>query len=118
MMVQVFAQSQDLYPFQETKQQQRFQTILKEVRCLVCQNQNLMDSEAPLAGDLRMQVYTMIKEGKSDSQILNYLTARYGDFVLYNPPLKAQTYILWFAPIVFLVIAGAFLIHFIHKKNK
>ncbi len=118
MFLQVSVATEDLYPFQQASEQQRFQTLLKEVRCLVCQNQNLMDSEAPLAADLRMQVYRLMQEGKSDKEVLQYLTARYGDFVLYEPPLKLQTYFLWFAPIILFVIGSGFLFHLVRKKNK
>lgn len=82
----------------------RVQRITGELRCLVCQNQTIADSHADLAQDLRRQVREMIAQGKSDAEIIDYMTARYGDFVLYRPPLKSTTALLWFGPA--LLVAG------------
>lgn len=98
----VFASS--LYPLATAKQQVQFEHLLKELRCLVCQNQDLADSNAELAKDLRARVYTMVKDNKSDSEISTYLTARYGDFILFKPPVKFLTLLLWFGPVLFLLI--------------
>jgi cytochrome c-type biogenesis protein CcmH len=81
----------------------RMLALTSELRCLVCQNQTIADSHAGLAVDLRNQVRDMLKRGDSDKQILEYMTARYGDFVLYRPPLKSKTALLWFGPGVLLV---------------
>ena len=83
----------------------RMQRIAAELRCLVCQNQTIADSHADLAADLREQVRTMLHNGQSDEQIIKYMTDRYGDFVLYRPPIKATTWFLWFGPGV-LVLGG------------
>jgi len=83
----------------------RMLRIADELRCLVCQNQTIADSHADLAADLREQVRTMLRRGDSDEQILRYMTERYGDFVLYRPPVKATTWLLWFGPAV-LVVGG------------
>ncbi|KTD65506.1 cytochrome c-type biogenesis protein [Legionella spiritensis] len=96
-------QADSLYPFDNKKQEVQFNQLLKELRCLVCQNQDLADSNADLARDLKGQVYTLIKEGKSDSEISHYLTARYGDFILFKPPVKTITMLLWFGPLLFLL---------------
>ena len=93
-----------LYPLATAKQDAQFSHLLKELRCLVCQNQDLADSNAELAKDLRRQVYSLVKEGKSDSEIISYLTERYGDFILFNPPLKSLTAMLWFGPALFLIL--------------
>ena len=85
---------------------QRVMTLARELRCLVCQNQTLADSQADLAVDLRNEIASMVKAGKSDQEIVNFLVDRYGDFVLYRPRLKPATYVLWFAPFVAL-LAGA-----------
>ena len=82
----------------------RLREISAEVRCLVCQNQNLLDSSAPLAQDLKNQIREMISANKSNEQILDYLTDRYGDFVLYDPPFKASTWVLWLAPFVLIAM--------------
>jgi cytochrome c-type biogenesis protein CcmH len=81
-----------------------------ELRCLVCQNQTIADSNAPLAEDLRNQVREKMRQGASDSEIVGYMVARYGDFVLYRPPLKLTTVLLWFGPL--LLLAGGFIVLF------
>ena len=91
--------------FESPVQQQRYQHLLEELRCLVCQNQSLADSNADLAQDLRTEVYQMIVDGKDDEEITGFLVNRYGDFVLYRPPVKGTTWLLWFAPFLLLIIA-------------
>jgi cytochrome c-type biogenesis protein CcmH len=103
------AEPMDRYPFSDEKQQKQFQTLIHEFRCLVCQNQNLADSNAGLANDLRQQIYDMVKNGKSNSEITEYMTARYGDFVLFNPPFSPETYFLWLAPFILLLLGGIIL---------
>src|SRR5437867_3552368 len=83
--------------------EERVMKLSRELRCLVCQNETLADSRADLAEDLRNQIREQMKAGKSDKEILAYLTQRYGDFVLYNPPVKATTYLLWFGPFILLI---------------
>jgi len=85
--------------------EQRVMTLAAELRCLVCQNQTIADSSAPLAEDLRNQVREKMRQGSSDSQIIDFMVERYGDFVLYRPPVKATTLLLWFGPLL-LVAAG------------
>ena len=80
----------------------RFQALSKELRCLVCQNQSLFDSPAELAADFRREVRAMMRDGKSDEEIKAFLVARYGDFVLFRPPVKTRTYVLWAAPFALL----------------
>ena len=82
----------------------RFRKLVKDIRCMVCQNQTLLDSKAPLAVDLRREILARMDEGKSDEEIIDFLVKRYGDFVLYNPPLKSSTALLWFGPFLFLLI--------------
>jgi cytochrome c-type biogenesis protein CcmH/NrfF len=89
--------------------EQRVQRIAAELRCLVCQNQTIADSNAPLAVDLRNQVREQLRAGRSEAQISAYMTERYGDFVLYRPPLKATTIVLWAGPFVALLVAAAML---------
>ncbi len=88
--------------------EQRVMTLAAELRCLVCQNQTIADSSAPLAEDLRNQVREKMRQGASDSEIVDYMVARYGDFVLYRPPLKLTTALLWFGPL--LLLAGGFVV--------
>lgn len=89
----------------EGVQLERYQGLINQLRCLVCQNQTIADSNAPLAQDLRNQVLTQIEGGRSDAQIIDYVTERYGDFVLYRPPFKRATWLLWLGP--FLLLLGA-----------
>ena len=90
--------------FDHPEDARRYQALVSELRCLVCQNQNLADSNAPLAADLRQLTYDMIREGKSDAEIIDFMVARYGDFVLYRPPLKPTTAVLWGGPFLLLAL--------------
>jgi cytochrome c-type biogenesis protein CcmH len=83
--------------------EQRMMALAEELRCLVCQNQTLADSHADLAADLRQEIRELMQKGQSDEEVKRYLVARYGDFVLYRPPLKSTTWLLWFGPAVLLV---------------
>lgn len=100
------------------EQEARYQALLEELRCLVCQNQTLAESDADLAGDLRERVLEMVEEGKSNDEILVFMTARYGDFVRYRPPVKPRTYLLWGAPLILLIILGGALFRFVAKREK
>ena len=104
MLLTLEALAIDRYPFTTIYQEQRFQTLTQQFRCLVCQNEDLASSNAPLAADLRARVYEMIKHGKTDQEIRGYLVHRYGNFVLLKPPLMINTWILWFAPFILLVL--------------
>ncbi|NQD38213.1 cytochrome c-type biogenesis protein CcmH [Permianibacter sp. IMCC34836] len=97
----------DAYPFDDLAQEKRFHTLVQEFRCPKCQNQNLADSNAPLAKDLRDIIYAKVKANESDQAIASFLQERYGDFVLYRPPVKASTMLLWFGPALVLLIAIA-----------
>lgn len=91
--------------FNNLEYKQRYHALIEEIRCLVCQNQSLADSHARLAQDLRKEIVDMIVSGKQDEQIIQFLVERYGEFVLYRPPLKENTWLLWFGPFLFLIIA-------------
>lgn len=102
----VAAQGKDAVPMAEDEAvEKRMVAISDELRCLVCQNESLSGSHAELAQDLRREIRSLIKQGKSDADIMDFMVSRYGDFVRYRPPLKASTYLLWFGP--FLLLAGA-----------
>jgi cytochrome c-type biogenesis protein CcmH len=88
---------------QDPAVEQRMMVLAQELRCLVCQNQTLADSQADLAVDLRQEIRELMLKGQSDEQIKRYLVARYGDFVLYRPPMKSTTWLLWFGPALLLV---------------
>ena len=95
----------------------RVRQLEEKLRCLVCQNQSLADSNAELAGDLRTQVREQIAAGRSDDQIVEFLVQRYGDFVLYEPPFKATTALLWIGPFALLVTASALLIVILRRRR-
>ncbi|TMH55522.1 MAG: cytochrome c-type biogenesis protein CcmH [Betaproteobacteria bacterium] len=97
--------------------EQRVMTLAAELRCLVCQNQTLADSNAPLAEDLRNQVREKMRRGASDSEIVDYMVARYGDFVLYRPPLKLTTLLLWFGPLLLLTAGFAVLLRRVLRRR-
>ena len=95
----------------------RLRKLESELRCLVCQNQTLADSDASLAGDLRREVRALAVAGKSDGEIKDYLVARYGDFILYNPPVKSSTWLLWFGPLLLLVAGGVIWLAIIRRRR-
>jgi cytochrome c-type biogenesis protein CcmH len=107
----------DTHQLSDPKQQETYETLTKELRCLVCQNQTIADSNAELAGDLRRQVYEMLQQGKSKQEIIQFMTDRYGDFVLYKPPFKGKTSVLWVAPVVFLLVGLITVFFFIRRKK-
>ena len=106
------------YTFDSKEEEEAFRELTAEIRCLVCQNQSLADSDAELANDLRREVYTLWREGKGEQAIVDFLVSRYGDFVLYDPPLKPSTYILWFGPLGMLIIGAIMLMRVLKKKNE
>ena len=102
---------------QNSKQEMRARNISKNIRCLVCQNQSIDDSSAPLAKDLRALIRIKVQENDSDEEIYKFLTDRYGDFILLKPPFKISTFLLWSLPFVFFII-GIFILFLHNKKSK
>ena len=102
---------------QNKKQELRARNISKNIRCLVCQNQSIDESNAPLAKDLRILIRSKIKDGNQDDEIYKFLTDRYGDFILLKPPIKLSTLALWFLPFVFFIV-GVFVVFWHNKKSK
>ena len=98
-----FSATHEIYSFASRQEKIQFQQIIQELRCLVCQNQNLADSNAPLAQDLRGIIYQRIKKGESSSNIKNYLVSRYGEFILFKPAFSRLTYGLWLSPFILLL---------------
>ena len=96
----------EVYQFKTPDLELRYQTLTEELRCLVCQNQNIADSHAELAQDLRRKVYEKLNSGESNDQIIDYMTERYGDFVLYRPPFNVKTLILWLTPVLTILLGG------------
>ena len=109
--------SDKIYSFENSNQQIIFENLLEELRCLVCQNQSLADSASGLATDLRDEVYQMVIQDNSQQTIKTFLVERYGNFVLYDPPLNPSTGILWFAPFILAILAVGLVIFF-SKKPK
>ena len=98
--------------------EKRVMALAEELRCLVCQNQTLADSNAPLAEDLRNQLREKMREGKSDAEVVDFLVERYGDFVLYRPPFKATTMLLWLGPFLLLVLGFAVLLRRVRRRRQ
>ena len=97
--------------------EKRLQSLSEELRCLVCQNQNIADSHAELADDLRREIRGMIQAGKTDKEIIDFMVARYGDFVLYRPPFKAITVLLWVGPLALMLIGIFALMRYLKQRN-
>lgn len=108
----------ETHVFKTPEDEARYQQLTEELRCLVCQNQNLADSNAELAQDLRRQTYDMIQAGKNNEEIVAYMVQRYGDFVLYRPPLRSSTLLLWLGPFLILGIGVIVLFTFIRRRNQ
>ena len=106
------------FSFEDQARADAFRELIEEIRCLVCQNESLAGSQAELAQDLREEVYRMFSEDKSRDEIVDFLVARYGDFVLYDPPLKPSTYVLWFGPFVLIGVSAFFLIRTLVRKKQ
>lgn len=106
------------FSFEDPAQAEAFRALIEEIRCLVCQNESLAGSQAELAQDLREEVYRLFTEDRSRDEIVEFLVARYGDFVLYDPPLKPSTYVLWFGPFVLIGIGAFFLIRTLVRKKQ
>ena len=116
LMVPSFAGREPLI-FTDPEKEARYQQLTLELRCLVCQNQNLADSDAPLAQDLRQEIYNMMQAGRTNDEIKQFLIDRYGDFVLYMPPMKSNTLVLWLMPAVLLIGGALVVLTVVRKRN-
>ena len=112
-----FAESIEASIFETEEQQSRYTQLIEDIRCPVCQGQSIGGSNSGLAKDLREKVREMILDGQSDPQIYSYMVERYGDFVVYKPPVNTKTYLLWFAPLFILILSLIFLFRST-KRNK
>ncbi len=108
----------ELLEFDSPQHEQRYKKLIAELRCLVCQNQNLADSNAELAQDLRSITYNMIHDGSEDDEIVDFMVARYGDFVLYRPPFKTTTLLLWIGPFIILLIGVLSAVFVIRRRKR
>lgn len=107
-----------VYEFDNPAQEARYQALIEDFRCPTCQNQNLAGSDAPIAQDLKQKTYEMIKDGRSDGEIRDFMFNRYGDFISYKPPVRPSTWILWFFPPILLVVLLLWWIIKNRKNNK
>ena len=112
------AQAIEPMPFANHAQELRFQHLTQQLRCPMCQNETLADSNAPIARDLRNQIFQMMQQGRSDDEIKQYLVARYSNFVLYDPPLTSGTWLLWFGPLLILFGGAGAVLVAIRKRNR
>lgn len=108
----------DIYSFSTPQQKEQFAQLNNQLRCLVCQNQTIAESNAELASDLREIIYQKIRQGKSNQQITGYLVARYGDYILYRPPFNSFTALLWLGPLLFLSIGLCYLVYFTVRMRR
>ena len=104
-------------PFRDQAEEDRFRKLAAELRCVMCQNQSLADSNAMIAQDLRREVFNLMREGKSDQQIKDHLAARYTDFVLYRPPLQGANWLLWLAPAGVLLAGAIALVVIVRRRS-
>lgn len=108
----------DAYEFRDEAERARYRTLVEELRCPKCQNQNIADSNAPIAMDLRREIFRMLEENKSNDEIVEYLVARYGDFVRYKPPVNAKTLLLWYGPVGLLVLGFGVLAMILMRRRR
>lgn len=109
---------EDRYAFKSPEQEVKFTALLKDIRCLVCQNQDLNDSNSTFSENLREQIHQWILEGKSQEEIVHILTGRYGDFILFNPPVQKNTYILWIGPFFLFIFAISGLVFLVLRRSR
>src|SRR5438876_9889185 len=112
------ALAKDAKPVEDPQIEQRMQALTQQLRCLVCQSETLADSQAEWAVDIRQQIREQMKAGKSDQEITAFLTQRFGDFVLYNPPVKSTTYLLWFGPFILLITGASVLYGYLKHRRE
>jgi cytochrome c-type biogenesis protein CcmH len=112
-----WAQDHAVLEFSRPEYKERYNNLINQLRCLVCQNQTIADSHAELALDLRKRVYDMIEQGASDKDVIDFMAQRYGNFVLYNPPLEPSTMLLWFAPFIAIGVGSVALLLYIIRRN-
>ncbi|BAW80827.1 cytochrome C biogenesis protein [Candidatus Nitrosoglobus terrae] len=116
--MQAYAADPALYSFDNPAQEAKFQDLIGQLRCLVCQNQSLADSHADLAGDMRREVYQKMKDGLTNQEIIDFLVQRYGDFVLFRPPMQPNTYLLWLGPALFFIVGFGIFIIAMRKRHQ
>jgi len=116
LLISASALAVDPLPFRDAAEEARFRTLTAELRCVMCQNQSLADSNAPIAHDLRKQVLELMHQGMSDEEIKAFLTERYTEFVLYKPPMRGHTLLIWLGPIAVLLAGAVFVVALVKKR--
>lgn len=116
-MVAAFAVAQPI-KYRDAAEEAHFRALTAELRCVMCQNQSLADSNAPIAHDLRLEVLRLMRDGKSDAQIKQYLVERYTEFVLYKPEVKPMTWLLWFGPGLLIVAGGVLIVVIVRRQGR
>lgn len=114
----VSANSIEIYTFDNKQQEKVYHSLTQDLRCLVCQNQNIAESNAELAKDMRRKTYEMVKQGKSEKEISAFMVTRYGDFVLYRPPFEPMTWLLWLGPLIIFIIGIIFVVRFMKSQKR
>ncbi len=107
----------EAHEFTNERMEKDYGVLVQELRCLVCQNQNLADSNAELAQDMRLRVFKMLNEGSSREEIVDFMVERYGDFVIYRPPVNTSTFFLWFGPLIFFVVAAIVVVTTLRRQK-
>lgn len=107
----------ETFKFDSPETEKVFHKLSEELRCLVCQNQNIAESNADLAKDLRLEIYTMLSDGKSEDEIVDFMVQRYGDYVLYRPPFRPMTWLLWFGPAIVFAFGLVFVVRFMKSQS-
>lgn len=107
----------ETFKFDSPETEKVFHKLSEELRCLVCQNQNIAESNADLAKDLRLEIYTMLSDGKSEDEIVDFMVQRYGDYVLYRPPFKPMTWLLWFGPAIVFAFGLVYVVRFMKSQS-
>jgi cytochrome c-type biogenesis protein CcmH len=108
----------EVYQFDTPDQENTYNALIQELRCLVCQNQSIAESNAELAQDMRQKTYELIMSGKSKSEISDYMSERYGDFMLYSPPMEPMTWLLWFGPAIALIAGFFFVVRIVSRQKR
>lgn len=111
-------QAMEPIAFHNAEEENRFRLLASELRCVMCQNQSLADSEAPIAHDLRLEVLKLMREGRDDAQIKQYLVERYSEFVLYKPTVRPSTWLLWFGPLALLLSGAGVVVWIVRRRGK
>ena len=107
----------ETFKFDSPETEKVFHKLSEELRCLVCQNQNIAESNADLAKDLRLEIYTMLSDGKSEDEIVDFMVQRYGDYVLYRPPFRPMTWLLWFGPAIVFAFGLVYVVRFMKSQS-